>query len=122
MHDPIAASRRNIARAVVIQMAAVALVAAGCFLLKGSVWGLGVLAGGIGMAAGGGLSSRIALGGGVSPATGALARLILAMLAKWVVVLLVLVVAVAVAGWPPIAVLAGVIVALLAQVLALLGR
>ena len=122
MHDPIAASRQSIARAVAVQMVAVALAAAGCFLLKGGVWGFGVLAGGIGMATGGGLSSRIALGGGVAPATGALARLIVAMLAKWVVVLVVLVVAVAVAGWPPVAVLAGVIVALVAQVLALAGR
>lgn len=122
MHDPIAASRRNIARAAAIQALVVMVAALACLPFTGAAWAAGVVAGGGGLALGGWLAGRIALGGGVSPAAGALARLVAAVAVKWVVALAVLALAVALAGWPPVAVLAGVVVALVAQVLALTGR
>lgn len=122
MHDPIAASRRNVARAAAVQALAATLVALACLPFLGAAWSAGVLAGGTGLALGGWLSGRIALGGGVTPAAGALARLVAAVAVKWVIALAVLALAVALAGWPPAAVLSGVIVALVAQVWALTGR
>lgn len=74
--------------------------------------------GGIGVAVGGALSGAVALGGGVAPAAGALARVLLGTLLKWLVVAVALGVTVG-KGLPPAAALTGVVAAVVAQMLAL---
>lgn len=107
---------------MVPQVIAVALAAGVALLSRGGGWALGAAAGGSAVIAGGWLSTRLALGGGVAPGAVALFRLMAAMLAKWVVVVAVLVAAVAWAGWPPLAVLVGTLVALVAQIVVLARR
>jgi ATP synthase protein I len=114
LHDPIQTHRRTLVRALVPQVAIVALAAAIALVAKGGAWSLGVLAGGGAVAAGSWVSARIGLGGGVAPGAVALARILAGMLAKWIVVAGVLVAAVAVAGLPPVAVLLGALAALAA--------
>ncbi|MGY1519076.1 MULTISPECIES: hypothetical protein [unclassified Luteimonas] len=103
-------------------MIATALAAVAALLLRGGAWSLGVLAGGVAIIAGGWLSTRLALGGGVGPGTTALLRILAGVVVKWMVVFAVLLAAVAWAGWPPVAVLAGTLVALVAQIVALARR
>ncbi len=122
LRDPISAHRRALAQAVVPQVIATALASVAALLTQDGAWSLGVAAGGAAVIAGGWLSTRLALGGGVGPGTTALLRLLGGMLAKWVVVFAVLLAAVAGAGWPPVAVLAGTLVALVAQIVALARR
>lgn len=116
-----AAGRRLAQRALAWQAVAVALTAL-AFLVKGWPWALAALAGGGSVAVGGWLHSAIALGGGAAPAGGALARVLVGALAKWAVVLAVLVLAVGVGGLPPVAVGVGVIVGLVTQMLAMASR
>ena len=104
------------------QVIATALAAVAALLMRGGAWSLGVLAGGVAIIAGGWLSTRLALGGGVGPGTTALLRILAGVVVKWVVVFAVLLAAVAGAGFPPVAVLAGTLVALVAQVVALARR
>lgn len=122
MHDPISTHRRALAQAVVPQAGVTALVALAALLLKGAAWSLGVVAGGAAIVAGGWLSGRLALGGGVAPGASVLLRILGGVLAKWVVVVVVLSAAVAWAGLPPVAVLSGTLAALVAQILALVRR
>ncbi|WP_058833667.1 hypothetical protein [Luteimonas abyssi] len=121
MLTSVAAGRRLAQRAIVWQAIAVALVAS-AFLLKGVPWALAALAGGGAVAIGGWLSSVIALGGGVNPAAGAIARIVVGVLAKWAVVVVVLGLVVGVGGLPPVAAMTGVIVALVTQMLAMASR
>ena len=121
MLTSVAAGRRLAQRALAWQAVAVALVAL-AFLVKGWPWALAALAGGGAVAVCGWLSSAIALGGGIAPAGGALARVLIGVLAKWAVVLAVLVLAVGAGGLPPVAVGTGVIVALVTQMLAMASR
>ncbi|MGY0610718.1 MULTISPECIES: hypothetical protein [unclassified Luteimonas] len=118
MLNPLAAGSRLVRRTITWQVVAVAALAL-ALLAKGSEWSLGAVAGGAAVTAGGALYGVLALGGGIAPATGALARMVLGLLAKWVVVIAVLVVAIGVVRLPPLAVIGGVIVALVAQVLAM---
>lgn len=120
MLNPLAAGSRLVRRTITWQVVAVAALAL-ALLAKGSAWALAAVAGGAAIAAGGALYGALALGGGIAPATGALARMVLGLLAKWLVVVAVLVVAIAVVRLPPLAVIAGVVVALVAQVLAMAG-
>src|SRR5690606_28683602 len=60
VHDPIAASRRNIARAAAIQALVVMVAALICLPFTGAAWAAGVVAGGGGLALGGWLAGRIA--------------------------------------------------------------
>ncbi len=110
---------RMVVRAAVVSAVATGLAAIVFLLFAGIGWASGVLSGGGAVVLGAWLSSRLALGGGVSPAIGALGRLVAAVVVKWILVLAVLLLAVVVAGWPPVAVLTGVVVALLAQALGL---
>ena len=107
-------------RSITWQVVAVAVLAL-ALLAKGPAWALAAVAGGAAVTAGGALYGVLALGGGIAPATGALARMVLGLLAKWVVVVAVLFFAIAVVRLPPFAVIGGVIVALVAQVLAMAG-
>lgn len=120
MFDPLAAGPRLVRRTVTRQGIAVAALAL-ALLAKGAAWALGAVAGGAAIIVGGALYGALALGGGIAPATGALARLVLGLLAKWFVVVATLFIAIAVAKLPPLAVIGGVVVALVAQVLAMAG-
>jgi ATP synthase protein I len=114
----VAVGRRLAQRALVWQAVAVAVTAL-AFLAKGGAWALAAVLGGAAIAIGGWLSSVIALGGGVNPSAGALARLLAGMALKWVVVVAVLLLGTGMVGLPPVPMLAGVIVALFAQLLAM---
>ena len=118
MLNPLAAGVRLVRRTIAFQAVAVATLAL-ALLAKGSAWSLAALAGGGAIAAGGALYGVLALGGGIAPAAGALARLVLGLLAKWLVVVATLFIAIAVAKLPPLAVIGGAVVALVAQVLAM---
>jgi ATP synthase protein I len=114
----VAVGRRLAQRAIAWQAVAIAVTAL-AFLAKGTDWALAAGLGGAAIALGGWLSSVIALGGGVNPSTGALARLLAGVALKWVVVVAVLLLGVGMAGLSPVPMLAGVIVALFAQLLAM---
>lgn len=116
MHDPIAASRRSALRAVAIQAAAVMPVAL-VFLLQGVPAALAALVGGLGLAAGNAAAAWLSLRG-IERAPVAFARLLAGMLAKWCVVLAVLSVALGPLRLPPLPLLCGLAVGLLAYLLA----
>ncbi|VXB21628.1 conserved membrane hypothetical protein [Luteimonas sp. 9C] len=118
MLTSVAVGRRLAQRAIAWQAVAVAVTAL-AFLAKGADWALAAGLGGAAIALGGWLSAVIALGGGVNPSTGALARLLAGVALKWVVVVAVLLLGVGMAGLSPVPMLAGVIVALFAQLLAM---
>lgn len=120
MFDPLAAGPRLVRRTITRQGIAVAALAL-ALLAKGSAWALGAAAGGVAIIVGGALYGALALGGGIAPAAGALSRLVLGLMGKWVVVIAALFFAIAVAKLPPLAVIGGVVVALVAQVLAMAG-
>lgn len=108
-------------RAAVYPLAAVAVLAL-VFLLKGTSYALGALLSGVAVSLGGWVAARMALGGGVQAAGGAMTRLIVAVVAKWVLVFGALAVGVLVFRLPGMALLAGVAVGLMFQVLALARR
>ena len=116
-----AAEGRRLARRAIIWQTAAVAVAALAFLAKGAGWALAVAVGGAAIAVGAWLSSVIALGGGVNPSTVALARLMAGVAVKWVVVVGVLLLGIALAGLPPLPMVVGVVVALVAQLLAMAG-
>lgn len=120
MFDPLAAGPRLVRRTVTRQGIAVAALAL-ALLMKGADWSMAAVAGGAAIIAGGALYGALALGGGIAPAAGALMRLVLGLLAKWIVVVAALFLAIAVAKLPPLGVIGGVVVALVAQVLAMAG-
>lgn len=117
MHDPIAAGRRSALRAVVVQAAASAAVAL-VFLVQGPAQALAAGWGGAAMVAGNALAAVVALGG-IVPAGAAFARLLLATLAKWTVALVCL--AIGLGAWrlPPLPMVAGLGLGVLAYLLAL---
>lgn len=117
MHDPLSADRRLALRAIVFQAGAAALAAL-AFLAHGAPWALGAAVGGGAVVAGGAAAAFVALGGGVQPAGMAMGRLLLGVLLKWVVVVAVLALGMAVHRLPPLPMLVGVLAATLASVLA----
>ncbi|KLI99035.1 ATP synthase subunit I [Luteimonas sp. FCS-9] len=118
MLTSVAVGRRLAQRALVWQAVAVAVTAL-AFLARDGAWALAAVLGGAAIAIGGWLSSVIALGGGVNPSAGALARLLAGMALKWVVVVAVLLLGTGMADLPPVPMLVGVVVALFAQLLAM---
>lgn len=116
------AGRRLMLRAAVYPLAAVAVLALVLLLLAGPKYALGALASGIAVSAGGWVAARMALGGGVQAAGSAMSRLILAVVAKWALVFGVLAVGFVVFRLPALALLAGIAVGLMFQVLALARR
>jgi len=116
------AGRRLMLRAAVYPLAAVAVLALVLLLLAGPKYALGALASGIAVSAGGWVAARMALGGGVQAAGSAMSRLILAVVAKWALVFGVLAVGFVVFKLPALALLAGIAVGLMFQVLALARR
>jgi hypothetical protein len=114
--------RRLMLRAAVYPLAAVAVLALAFLLLAGQKSALGALVSGVAVSAGGWVAARMALSGGVQAAGSALARLIVAVVAKWVLVFGVLMVGFLVFKLPALALLAGIAVGLMFQVLALARR
>ncbi|MBB5878748.1 MULTISPECIES: ATP synthase subunit I [Xanthomonas] len=121
MLNSVDAGRRLMLRAAIYPLVAVAVMSL-LFLLLGPKYAMGAAATGLATVAGGWLAARTALNGGVQAAGSALARLIVAMVLKWVLVFAVL--ALGFAWWrlPPLALLAGIAVGLMFQVLALARR
>ena len=119
MHDPIATGRRAALRAVAVQAIVALLVAAGMLLSAGLEQGLAAAAGGIAMLAGNALAASVALGGGIQRAGAAYARLLLATMGKWLVAIVVVVVALEWFRLPPLPLLAGLASGLFAYLLAL---
>lgn len=122
MLNSVDAGRRMMLRAAVYPLAAVAVLALVLLLLAGPKYALGALASGIAVSAGGWVAARMALGGGVQAAGSAMSRLILAVVAKWALVFGVLAVGFVVFKLPALALLAGIAVGLMFQVLALARR
>ena len=104
------------------QVVAVVVVAFAC-LWKGGLWSAAALFGGAAVVLAGWVSARVALAGGVEGAGVAVARLLAGVIAKWAVLLVMLVVGVWALGLPPLPMLLAAVAVLVAQVLALaLGR
>ncbi|MDO5610927.1 MAG: hypothetical protein Q4G62_09210 [Pseudomonadota bacterium] len=118
MFDPVARSKRMVRQAALRQMLAVALVAvaAGWLAPSGLRFGLGVLVGGVAVVLGSLLAARIALTEGVAPANVVLVRWFAGVVIRWGVFLVVMIGAVAVWKLPPLALLIGVLAALVAYV------
>ena len=118
MFDPVARSKRMVRQAALRQVLVVALaaVAAGLLAPQGLRFGLGVAVGGIAIVLGSLLASRIALADGVAPANVVLVRWFAGIVIRWGVFLAVMIGAVAVWKLPPLALLLGVLAALVAYV------
>lgn len=121
MLNSVDAGRRLMLRAAVYPLAAVIVLSLG-FLLMSPKHALGALFSGLAVVAGGWVAARMALGGGVQAAGSAMLRLVLAVSLKWVLVIAVLVLGFVWLRLPPLALLAGIAVGLMFQVLALARR
>ena len=118
MQNSIAAGRRLALRVVLAQAGATLLIAAG-FLLGGWHSALGVLAGGGVVTLGTAMLALRMFAAGPSTAGTVLARMIVGNLLKWIVIGVGLYLLLAKAGLPGGPVIAGVIAALLPQLLGL---
>lgn len=118
MLNSVDTGRRLMVRAAVYPLVAVAIASA-LSLLLGVKFAGGVALTGLAAALGGWVAARTALGGGVQAAGSAMTRLILAMVFKWVVVIVALALGFALWHLPPLALMAGVAIGLIFQVLAL---
>ena len=96
----------------------VALVAL-VFLIQGVSAALAALLGGASVVLGSALAANVALGGGVVPARLAFFRLVLGTGIKWLVVITIFALALGVGRLPPLPLLAGLAVALIAYPLVL---
>lgn len=117
MHDPLLAGRRLATRAIAWQAGATALAAA-VVLPLGAHRALAVAAGGAAVTLGAAAAAWLAWRGGVQGANVVLARWFAGVVARWVVVGTVLVLALGTWRLPALPVLAGVVLALVAQVAA----
>lgn len=113
MHDPVAAGRRAAYCAIAVEAAASGLVAL-AFLLQGSRHALAALVGGFALVAGHLVAARLALGGGIVPARVAFVRLLLGVTGKWLLIVVVLVIASKAWHLPPLPMLVGLLAGLVA--------
>ncbi|HPA01166.1 MAG TPA: hypothetical protein PLK29_02940 [Chiayiivirga sp.] len=114
--------RQQARKALLAQVLAVAVVAL-ALLAASPAHALAAALGGGALALGGWLSAWVALGGQTPAAAGlALGRLVTGLVLKWALLLAALLLGLAVWHLPPAALVGGVLVALLAQVLAMLRR
>lgn len=116
--NSVAAGRRQAGRAIAWQAAATLLTAV-AWLWSGWQAGAAALVGGTAVLLGGWIAARIGLGGGITGAVPAMTRLLAAMLAKWFVLVALMVIGVIALGLPPLPMLAAAVVALVAQVVAM---
>ncbi len=117
VRNSLAHSRRDATRVIAWQAAATVVVAI-AFLAQGVNHALAALAGGAIVAGAGWLSVLVALRGRVAAAGVALGRLLAGLVLKWLLVAVALIVALAVLRMPGLPLLVGVVVAMLALVLA----
>lgn len=106
---------------MVVGVAVTAVVAAGCLVTLGVKPALAAGSGGGAMAAGNAIAAWVAFGGGIQRAGAAYARLLLGVMAKWLVVLAGFGFALAVLHLPPLPALCGLVVSALAYLLASSG-
>ena len=118
MINSVAAARRQAVRAIAWQAMATLLTALAC-LWQGWKAGAAALVGGAAVLLGGWIAARIGLGGRITGAVPAMARLLAGMLAKWFVLVAVMVIGVVALGLPPLPMLVAAAVSLVAQVLAM---
>jgi len=116
--NSIATGRRLVLRALACQAAAV-LLAALVFLAQGLSAAIAALLGGTSVVLGSALAANVALGGGVVAARSAFLRLVLGSGLKWLVVATIFAIASGVGRLPPLPMLAGLAIALVAYPLAL---
>ena len=122
MFNSVAHGRQQAHKALVVQLAAVAATAL-ALLIASPAHALAAALGGGALALGGWLSAWVALGGEAPAAAGlALGRLVTGLVLKWVVLIAALLLGLAVWRLPPAGLVAGVLVALVAQALAMLRR
>ncbi len=122
MLNSVTHGRQQARKALLAQVLAVAIVAL-ALLAASPAHALAAALGGGALALGGWLSAWVALGGQTPAAAGlALGRLVTGLVLKWAVLLAALLLGLAVWRLPPAALVGGVVVALLAQVLAMLRR
>lgn len=114
MSNPVTAGRLQ-ARKALIAQSAIALLVALAFLPGGAPAALAAAIGGFAVVLGGAVATRLALGGGIQSAGMALGRLLAAMALKWAFVVAVLVLGLAVWRVPPLGLLAGLVIGLVAQ-------
>lgn len=121
MHDPLLAGRRLATRAIAWQAGATALAALAAVPL-GAHRALAVAAGGAAVTLGAAAAAWLAWRGGVQPAHAVLARWFAGVVVRWMLAGAVLALALGTWRLPALPVLAGVVLALLAQVAATLRR
>lgn len=112
MLNSVAAGWRLALRATAFQLVAALLVAL-AFLPAGMKPAVSAGVGGLAVALGGLAASWVAFGKDVSPAMGALGRVVAGMLLKWCVVILVVALALAGLKLPPLPLLVGLVMATL---------
>ncbi|WP_243700041.1 ATP synthase subunit I [Lysobacter sp. N42] len=118
MQPSLSVARRTAVRASAWQAVAVLVLAVVFGLAAGPAHAAGVLVGGFAMVLGSALAAWFMVGGGVNPAGVVLGRWFLGMVAKWLLVLVALWLGLAVWRVPALPLLAGLVVALLAHVIA----
>ncbi len=116
--NSVAAGRRQAGRAIAWQVVATLLTALAC-LWFGWKAGAAALVGGIAVLLGGWIAARIGLGGGITGAVPAMTRLLAGMLAKWAVLISMMVIGVLALGLHPLPMLIAAVVVLVAQVVAM---
>lgn len=113
MSHSLAVGRRLARKAAMFQLAA----GVGVAMVAGLGWGMpqaaGAFTGAAAAAAGTFGMARLALGGGIQPARVIYLRMLAGMLVKWLLVGVLLYLAIARARFPPLAVLAGLVFAML---------
>ena len=113
MSHSLAVGRRLARKAAMFQLAAGALAATVAAPGWGTMHAVGAFAGAAAASAGTFGMARLALGGGIQPARVVYARMLAGMLVKWLLVAAVLWLAIARWQLPPLAVLAGLVLAML---------
>lgn len=121
MLNSVDAGRRMMLRSAVYPLAAVVVTSLG-LLWVGPRYSEGLALTGCAAVLGGWVAARTALGGGIQAAGIAMVRLIVAMVLKWVLVFVALALGFGLWKLPPLALLAGIAVGLIFQVLALARR
>ncbi|MEG3191548.1 hypothetical protein [Lysobacter sp. D1-1-M9] len=121
MHDPLSAGRRLALRTLAWQAGSTALLAL-AFLASGVPHAAAVLVGGGAMLLGGAIAARLMVGGGIQPANVVMVRWFAGVVSKWLLVVVMLLLGLAVWRLPPLPLLLGIVVALIAQMLATIRR
>lgn len=118
MSKSLASGRRLARKAVLSQLAAGALAALVAAVVRDMAAAAGAFTGAVAAALGTGAMARVALGGGIQPARVIYLRMAVGMVLKWLLVVVLLYLAIVHLQLPPLAVLSGLVVAMLVFLLA----